>query len=85
MSSIKKFAWADTGLFTLTGSPYVGFYNVYNNIAYAGISGQKIKLTNVDKIFTILSVSDLFLNRLYQNHFYIIGLIVNFIIVNNTI
>lgn len=69
MSSIKKFAWADTGLFTLTGSPYVGFYNVYNNIAYAGISGQKIELTNVDKIFTILSVSDLFLNRLPGENF----------------
>jgi hypothetical protein len=69
MSSIKKFAWADTGLFTLTGSPYVGFYNVYNNTAYAGISGQQVKLTNVDKIFTTLSVSDLFLNRLPGENF----------------
>jgi hypothetical protein len=69
MSLIKKFAWANTGTFTLTGSPYVGFYNVQDNVAYAGISTQDIELTNVDKIYTNILVSDLFLNRLPTQNF----------------
>jgi len=69
MNPIKKFAWANTGLFTLTGNPYVGFYNIYNNTAYAGISGQQVKLTNVDEIYTIVTVSDLFFNRIPGENF----------------
>jgi len=69
MDSIHKFAWADMGVFTLTGNPYIGFYNVNNNIAYAGINTQEVELTNVNKIYTTLAVSDLFLNRLPNENF----------------
>jgi len=69
MNPIKKFAWADTGLFTLTGNPYIGFFNITNNTAYAGTYTQDVKLTNVDKIYTIVTVSDLFFNRLPMENF----------------
>jgi len=69
MNPIKKFAWANTGVFTLTGTPYVGFYNVVDNVAYAGIYTQDVKLTNVDKIYTNLVLSDLFFNRLPTQNF----------------
>jgi len=69
MNPIKKFAWANTGVFTLTGNPYVGFYNVVDNVAYAGIYTQDVKLTNVDKIYTNLVLSDLFFNRLPTQNF----------------
>jgi len=69
MNPIKKFAWAGTGLFTLTGNPYIGFFNVKENIAYAGIYTQDVELTNVNKIYTIVTVSDLFFNRLPTQNF----------------
>ena len=69
MNPIKKFAWANTGIFTLTGNSYVGFYNVVDNVAYAGIYTQDVKLTNVDKIYTNLVLSDLFFNRLPTQNF----------------
>ena len=69
MNPIQKFAWADTGLFSLTGVQYVGFYNVVNNIAYVGLYSQEVILTNVDKIYTTLLVSDLFFNRLPTENF----------------
>jgi len=69
MNPIKKFAWADMGTFTLTGNPYIGFYNIVDNVAYAGINTQDVQLTNVDKIYTNILVSDLFFNRIPGENF----------------
>ena len=69
MSNIKKFGWVNSGVFTLTGNDYGGFYNIKDNVAYAGLYEQKIQLTNLPKIYTTLICSDLFFNRLPTKNF----------------
>ena len=44
MSDIKKFGYATGELFTLTGSNYVGYYNIKDNVAYTGKYNQQIPL-----------------------------------------
>lgn len=69
MSNIKKIGYSTSNLFTLTGSNYEGFYNVKNNIAYAGKYTQQVELDNVSNIQNIVTVSDFFFNRLPNQDF----------------
>lgn len=69
MSNIKKFGYATNELFTLTGSNYVGYYNIKNNDAYVGKYTQQIPLGNYNNIQNTLTRSDLFFNRLPTEDF----------------
>lgn len=69
MSKIKKFGYTESELFTLTGSDYVGYFNVSNNIAYTGKYTQQVKLNNYSNIQNIVTRSDLFFNRLPTQDF----------------
>lgn len=63
MSNIKKFEYTTGDLFTLTGSPYVGYFNVINNTAYTGKYEQITLLSNQDNARNVLTLSDKFCNR----------------------
>lgn len=69
MSKIKKIGYAAGELFTLTGSDYIGYFNISNNIAYAGKYSQQIRLDNYSNIQNIVTRSDLFFNRLPAQDF----------------
>ena len=70
MSNIKKFGYTtQSNLFTLTGNPYDGYYNIYNNIPYAGKYTQEVRLNNQGNIYNYFTRSDLFLNRLPTENF----------------
>lgn len=69
MSDIKKIGYSTSELFTLTGNNYVGFYNIKDNIAYAGKYTQQIRLDNVDNIQNTVTVSDFFFNRIPNQDF----------------
>lgn len=69
MNPIKKFGYASTDLFYLTGAQYTGYYNIDNNIPYAGKYEQKIQLQNANNIQNIVARSDLFYNRVPTQNF----------------
>jgi hypothetical protein len=69
MSPIKKFGYANTELFTLSGTQYTGYYNIFNNTPYIGKYSQKIKLDNANNIQNIVTRSDLFFNRIPTQNF----------------
>lgn len=64
MSDIKKFAYTTGGLFTLTGSDYIGYYNIKDNAAFVGKYTQNTSLTNNESIQTTIAISDKFYNRI---------------------
>ena len=63
MSDIKKFAYTLGTVFTLTGSDYIGYYNIKDNIGYVGKYDQKVKLDNNQTIQNTVTLSDKFYNR----------------------
>lgn len=69
MSDIKKFGYATGELFTLTGSNYVGYYNIKDNVAYTGKYTQQVPLGNYNNIQNTLIRSNLFFNRLPTQDF----------------
>ena len=69
MSNIKKFGYADTQLFTLTGGDYTGVYNVNQGNAYIGKYTQEIKLDNFDNAQNGIILSDKFFDRLPGQNF----------------
>ena len=69
MSNIKKFGYATGELFALTGTNYIGYYNVKDNVAYTGKYTQQAPLGNYNNIQNTLTRSDLFFNRLPTQDF----------------
>lgn len=69
MSKIKKFGYATGEFFTLTGSNYVGFFNIKDNAAYAGKYTQEVLLGNYNNIQNTIIRSDFFFNRLPTENF----------------
>lgn len=69
MSNIKKFAFDSGNLFSLSGQPYTGYFNIVNGEAYAGKYTQSVPLQNNTKIQNIITRSDLFFNRLPMQDF----------------
>jgi len=79
MTPIKKFACTDTGNFTLTGSDYIGFYNVVNNIPYVSLYNQDVQLESTNKIYPTILTSDLFFNRVPGENFTLTYTLTDFI------
>lgn len=69
MTDIKKFGYAVSNLFSLTGSDYTGYYNILDGNAYTGKYTQVVKLNNYDNVYNVFTRSDLFLNRLQTENF----------------
>lgn len=69
MSLIKKFGYAASQLFTLTGSDYTGYYNIKNGTGYAGKYTQEIELGNYNNTQNIVIRSDKFFDRLPTQNF----------------
>lgn len=69
MINIKKFGYTTSNLFTLTGSTYIGYYNINDGKAYAGKYTQEVLLGNYENISNVFVRSDLFLNRLPFENF----------------
>lgn len=69
MTNIKKFGYATSNLFSLTGSDYTGYYNILNGTAYTGKYTQQVRLNNYDNVYNVFTRSDLFLNRLQTENF----------------
>lgn len=58
----KKFAYTTGNVFTLTGSNYVGYFNVINGASYAGLN-QNIKLESVSNYKNDVYTSSLLFDR----------------------
>ena len=69
MSNIKKFGYADTQIFSITGEVYTGFYNISGENPYIGKYTQSIKLNNYSNAQNILIRSDKFFDRLPTENF----------------
>jgi len=69
MSNIKKFGYANTQLFSITGGQYTGYYNIINENAYVGKYSQEIKLDNYSNAQNIIIRSDKFFDRLPTQNF----------------
>jgi hypothetical protein len=68
MSDIKKYEFSDGSLFTLTGSNYIGYFNITDNVAYAGKYTQDVALANKSNVKTAVTISDKFFNRLINQN-----------------
>ena len=64
MSDTKKIAFTTGEIFNLTGSNYVGYYNVLSGVAYVGKYTQDVMLKNTNTIQNTITLSDKFFNRL---------------------
>lgn len=64
MSNIKKFQYTDKTLFSLTGAPYIGYFNIADGNAYVGKYTQSTQLINIDNTQNDIIRSDKFFNRL---------------------
>ncbi len=69
MNPIKKFGYSSNDQFLLNGVQYTGFYNVIQGEAYTGKYTQTVKLQNQDNILNIVTLSDLFFNRIPTQNF----------------
>lgn len=68
-NNITKYDFTDGSLFTLSGTNYVGYFNVVSGAAYAGKYTQVIALTNQNNVRNSVTISSKFFNRLVTQNF----------------